>query len=178
MAQHRPHPHHAGPKPLRSRRPRGCGRVPSARFASQEEVGECPGCDVLLYPVAVPIYLALGRLEEAEAACRKAEETALLFRSQAWVAAARHARGLIARARGDWSLAADRLQAARDLFEALGQPYDVARSLEALAEVAAQAGPLLPDLDAGALRRQARSLYERLGAAGDLRRLAGAAAAA
>jgi tetratricopeptide (TPR) repeat protein len=144
-------------------------------FANQQEIGECPGCDVLLYPVAVPISLALGQRDDAERACRLAEVTALHFRSQAWKAAAHHARGLVASACGLWPAAADQLLAARDLFQTLGQPYDLARSLEALAAVARSAGPALPDLDAADLLQQARTIYAQLGAAGDLGRLAAAA---
>jgi tetratricopeptide (TPR) repeat protein len=145
-------------------------------LAVQQEIGECPGCDVLLYPVAVPIYLALGQMEEAEATCRKAEEIALAFRSQAWIGAARHVRGLVAQARGEWDEAARRLIAARDTFEALGQPYDVALALEALGDVAAVAGPSTAFGDAATSHKQAAALYARLGAAGDSARLAQKAA--
>jgi tetratricopeptide (TPR) repeat protein len=143
-------------------------------FANQQEIGECPGCDVLLYPVAVPIYLALGQRDDAERACRLAEATALHFRSQAWKAAARHARGLVAGTCGLWPAAAGQLLAARDLFQTLGQPYDLARSLEALAGVARRAGPALPNLDAADLLQQARTIYAQLDAAGDLGRLTAA----
>ncbi|MGH2371144.1 MAG: hypothetical protein ACRDI2_23450, partial [Chloroflexota bacterium] len=70
---------------------------------------------------------------------------------------------LVARAHGDWAAAAQQFAAARDLFEAIGQPYDAAHSLEALADVAARAEPPLAGHDAAALANQARLLYERLG---------------
>lgn len=131
-------------------------------FAEQTLTGECPTCDVTLYPVAVPVYLALGDLDQAERASRKAQETALLFRSQAWSAAARSCHGLVAGARHEWAAATESLGDALRTFEALGQPYDVARTLEALADVA-DAGAPADAGQASALRARAAELYARLG---------------
>lgn len=140
-------------------------------FAAQQEAGQCLTCDVLLYPVAVPLYIALDDLTLAEQACRKAEETATAFRSQAWVATARYLRGLFTIARSDWHVAVDCLQEALERFEALPQPYDVARSLEALADVATKASPSLPHLSPPELRQRALEVYLRLGAQPDVERL-------
>ena len=104
--------------------------------ATQKVVGECAGCDVLLYPAAVPIYLALGDIGKAEDAARKADEVAGAFRSQSWVATARYLLGLVAAEQGDGSLARERFDDALQRFEALEQPYEVARIRLALAEVA------------------------------------------
>ena len=156
----------------------GAGDLPAAAeylaegFRVQHEIGECPGCDVLLYPVAVPIYLALGQPADAEAACRQAEETALAFRSQAWTAAARYVRGLVCLAQRDWAAAAEQLTAARDAFAVLGQPYDAARAMEALGDVAVDSGAPAAQSDASALYDSASAEYLRLGAAGDAGRLA------
>ena len=130
-------------------------------FADQELLGECPTCDVMLYPAAVPVYLKLGDLQQAERASQKAEETALLFRSRAWAAAALSCRGQLAAARADWHAASDRFTAALRTFETLDQPYDVARTLEVLADVTDALSK--PVADARALRRRAAELYARLG---------------
>ena len=137
--------------------------------AAPQEVGECPGCDVLLYPAAVPIYVALGDHGQAEAACRKAEETGQKYDSPAWVADARYARGLLSLAQESWDTAREALEDALKRYEALGQPYDAARTLEALARLAERAPK--DGLDAAALRARAVATYEELGAAGDLHRL-------
>lgn len=95
--------------------------------------GECVTCDVLLYPVAVRVRLARGELSEAEAACRRVEESTTWFHSRVWVATAHETRGLLARAEGDLALAADQLEQARAAFASLGQPLEEARCLDALA---------------------------------------------
>lgn len=106
-------------------------------FEAQAEVaaqgfGECVTCDVLLYPVAVRVRLARGELPEAEAACRRIEESTTWFHSRVWIATAHEARGLLARAEGDFALAADQLEQAQAAFASLGQPLDEARCLAAL----------------------------------------------
>ncbi|HWO72736.1 MAG TPA: hypothetical protein VNN21_04190 [Dehalococcoidia bacterium] len=108
-------------------------------FATQRVVGECAGCDVLLYPAAVPIYIAHGDLELAEESCRKAEETAGAFASRSWLATARYLVGLLALARGLSQAAADHFEEAASLFEAVGQPYEQARCLEGLAQARGRA---------------------------------------
>jgi hypothetical protein len=130
-------------------------------FAEQELLGECPTCDVMLYPAAVPVYLALGDVRRAESASHKAEETALLFRSRAWTAAALSCRGLLAAARKDWHAAAESFAAALRMFETLDQPYDIARTLDALADAT---DALTRQADSDALRRRAADLYAHLGA--------------
>ena len=128
-----------------------------ARLTRQSS--DCPTCDVMLYPTAVPIYLAADDLPRAELATRKAEQTALLFRSPAWRATARVCHGLLAAARQEWPAAARSFEAALRTFEALGQPYDIARTAEALADVADASGT-----GAGlAWRRRAADIYQQLG---------------
>lgn len=142
-------------------------------FAAEHEAGECASCGVLLYPAAVPIYLALGDFGQAEYACRRAEEAAAVFRSRAWVATARYLSGLLATARSGWREAAGYFTEALGIFEALEQVYDVARTMEALAGVAAHGAGDLPDLNAEALRTRAAAMYTRLGAEHAARRVTG-----
>jgi tetratricopeptide (TPR) repeat protein len=132
-------------------------------FAEQALTGNCPTCDVMLYPAAVPVYLALGDLQQAERASQKAEETAQLFRSRAWTAASFSCRGLLAARRGEWPAATESFSAALRMFETLDQPYDIARTLDALAEAADAMDTPSPRTDA--MRRRATELYTRLGLA-------------
>lgn len=140
-------------------------------FQVQDAVGECITCDGLLYPVAVLVFLATGDLERADRACAGAEELAASFGSRARGAGAQHARGLVAAKRGDLGAARTALEAALTTFEAVGQPYDAARCMQALAVVGRRA-----ETDDGAaatatLERRARDLYGRLGADPDPDRL-------
>jgi tetratricopeptide (TPR) repeat protein len=93
-----------------------------------QETGECITCDGLIHPVAVPIYLATGDAQRAEAACDLAEQLVVSFRSRARAAGARHVRGLLAAKSGDLPLARTCLTAAVATFDELGQPYDAACS--------------------------------------------------
>jgi tetratricopeptide (TPR) repeat protein len=140
-------------------------------FQVQGEVGECITCDGLLYPVAVPIYLATGDLERAEFACSRAEEVAASFRSRARGAGAQHARGLVAAKRGDLLAARDALLAALTTVEALGQPYDAARAMQALAVVGRRAGTDGAAAATDDLERRAQRRYRHLGADPDPDRL-------
>jgi DNA-binding SARP family transcriptional activator len=134
-------------------------------FAAQRDLGGCVTCDALLYPTAVPVYLATGALDLAEQASKQADATASSFGSRAWVAAADHARGLLLAARGENHAADTSLCTAATTFDRLGQPYDLARVLTALAVVRARA-PRQRD-DAPELSRRAGALYQALGARPD-----------
>jgi tetratricopeptide (TPR) repeat protein len=133
-------------------------------YAIREQVGECAGCDVLLYPAAVRVYLAHGDLELAAAACRSAADVATAFSSTAWVASARYLQGLLDVAHGHQDAAATRLREAASMFADLGQPYEEARACEALAAV-------VSDDEATVALAHAEERYWALNAAGALRRL-------
>lgn len=131
-------------------------------FAVQREVGDCAGCDAMLYPAAVPIFIACGDLERAEESCRKAEEVARVFRSRSWVATARYLVGLLALAYEDWPSAAIHFEEAGAIFETLGQPFEHTRTLEGLARARSR----LPGSASGAvgdLIERAQSTYRELG---------------
>jgi tetratricopeptide (TPR) repeat protein len=102
-------------------------------FATQRVVGECAGCDVTLYPSAVPIYIALGDLDMAEEICGKAEAAAGAFRSRAWFGTSRYLNGLLASARNEWERAYAQLSEAVAIFDELQQPYELARAQQELA---------------------------------------------
>lgn len=109
-------------------------------FATQKVVGDCAGCDVTLYPAAVPIYIAHGDLRMADEVCGKAEATAGAFRSHAWFGTSRYLSGLLAAAHEEWDLACFRFGEAMAIFEDLKQPYDLARVQQELAIARSRSG--------------------------------------
>jgi DNA-binding SARP family transcriptional activator/tetratricopeptide (TPR) repeat protein len=139
--------------------------------AVRAEVGGCPTCDALLYPVSVPVALAVGLHDDATVAVRQAAASGATFNSAAWRAAAVHARGLLALAEDDPRTAVGELDGAARTFARLGQPYDEARSLEALAVALSRDGDGSRDRSV-ATGRRAAAIYARLGASSDSDRLA------
>jgi hypothetical protein len=84
-----------------------------------------------------------------------------VFASSAWTASARYCQGALAAARGERTAAAQSFEVALQAFETLGQPYDIARSLEALAAVVDTGGQR--DSSAAELRQRAAEIYTQLG---------------
>ncbi len=136
-------------------------------LATRDEVGACLTCDALLYPVSVPVGLAAGLMDMATSGVTAATVSGAQFESGAWRAAAAHARGLLALAEADMATAGGELDDAARTFATLGQPYDEARSLEALALVlrGARGRP-------HSAVRKAETIYRSLGAAPDSDQLA------
>lgn len=132
-------------------------------FAAQQEYGECVTCDVLLYPAAVPIYILLGDLDQAEWACTKIEDASSSFGSRAWFAYARLLRGMLASAQQDWAQVYLLLAESQDIFEEMGQPYETAINLEHLAEVIVKDG--VPESATTGLQmlERAAGIYKELG---------------
>lgn len=128
----------------------------------QEQVGECVTCDATLHPTAVPVLLAAGSFERARAASARAGASASAFGSRGWSAAAAHAEGLVALASGGGPSARRHLVRASRMFSELGQPFDEARSVEALAAAMARNGATS---EARTLRRLSGEGYAALGAA-------------
>jgi hypothetical protein len=83
------------------------------------------------------VYLALGDIESASWAADRAEQTAVAFGSNQWVASSHYVRGLLSNAQGNGDLAEQWLRRALEGFRRLGQPYEIAQTLEALAGVGA-----------------------------------------
>jgi hypothetical protein len=77
----------------------------------------------------------------------------------------------VAAKRGDLPVARASLLAAVTTFEALGQPYDAARSMQALALVGRRAGTEGAAAATDDLEGRAQQLYRRLGADPDPDRL-------
>lgn len=121
-----------------------------------------------LLPAQVRIALAEHDVETAEGAAGELETIADQFGSTAIRAAAASARGAVLLAKGDIAPATDALIRGRHLWQVVGAPYEVAKVREDLAAAYRSAGQ---DTDALMELEAARSTYERLGAAPDLREI-------
>jgi tetratricopeptide (TPR) repeat protein len=122
----------------------------------QEEArrhGNCVTCSGLLLPESVRVHLAAGRHPAAREAADALQATAELYRSRAWVAMSRHARGRCLLASGDRAGAEDALKEAETAYAGYGDVYEVARCGVARAHAASD-----PELAA-----PARRILKRLG---------------
>jgi ATP/maltotriose-dependent transcriptional regulator MalT len=122
-----------------------------------------------LLPALVEIALAAGEVEEAGAGCAELGKLAARYECAILEALLAHADGAGALAGGDTAPARACLRRAQHLWSELDAPYEVARARELIAGACAALG----DDEATALELEAaRELYERLGAAPDLARIA------
>jgi ATP/maltotriose-dependent transcriptional regulator MalT len=127
-----------------------------------------------LLPAQVEIALTVGEVEEARAACRELRELALRYESAMLEAIVAHAEGAVALADGEASAALAHLRRAQHIWLELDAPYEVARVRELIARACAALGD---DEASGLETDAARELFERLGAAPDLARIAPTAGA-
>lgn len=133
-------------------------------FEIQTQVGKCVPCDVLLYPAAVPLYIVLGDLEQADWACTQLEEAANQFGSRAWIAQARYLRGLLTGEFQEWTRARSLLREAMSIYEQLEQPFELAMTQQALGEVLLRGGVITEDEEPSSLLESAQKIYRQLGA--------------
>jgi DNA-binding NarL/FixJ family response regulator len=119
-----------------------------------------------LLPAFVEISLAAGDLEGARAACEELSTIAASRDVDVLAAMACHARGQVHLAEGDARAALPLLRRAFEVWQRIGAPYIAARLRVALARAFCALG----DDDGAELELSAaRQVFERLGAAGDLR---------
>ena len=104
-------------------------------LAMSERHGHCATCYALLYPVAVSVYSAKRAFSLAENFCRQLEDAARQYQSQAWIAMARQARGELTHSQGDLETALTCYDEASQAFRGIGNEYETARCLRAMAEV-------------------------------------------
>jgi ATP/maltotriose-dependent transcriptional regulator MalT len=122
-----------------------------------------------LLPAYVEIMLEAGDVEEARSAFRQLEESADSFDAGALGAMAAYARGSVLLAEGDPAAAVCWLRQASEFWRKAEAPYQVARARE-LVGLACRA---LGDEDGAELELEAaRSIFDGLGAAPDLGRIA------
>jgi class 3 adenylate cyclase len=130
-----------------------------------DDPGEPLGRSHLL-PAQVEIALAGGDLDTAAAASAELETIAEQYGSTAIRAAAASARGAVLLAKGEIEPAIQALVQGRHLWQVVGAPYEVAKVRERLAAAYRSAGE---ETNAQMELESARSAYERLGAATNLR---------
>jgi DNA-binding NarL/FixJ family response regulator len=124
---------------------------------------------VRLLPACIEILLALDEIEEARTACAELEETAAAMGTEVLAAMAAHARGAVALAEGNASVAIEPLRRAWKVWQEVDAPYIAARIRVLVGQACGALGDeegMLLELDA------AREVFERLGAAADVARLA------
>jgi DNA-binding CsgD family transcriptional regulator len=132
------------------------------------QVAQQPGLRAKLLPPYVEVMLAGRHLDEARDACAELSQLAERLASQALVAAAAQAQGALQLAQGRASAAVSSLLRAQKLWQELQAPHALAKTRVLIA----RAHQALGDQEGGALElAAARGLFERLGAATDLRGL-------
>ena len=125
-----------------------------------------------LLPAHVEIALAAGEVEEARKVCAEFEELAGRYESAMLGAMVAHARGAVLVTAGEARGALGPLRDAHRVWLALDAPYEIARTRLLVSRACADLG----DDEAARLELEAaREIFERLGAAPDLARLAGRA---
>jgi DNA-binding CsgD family transcriptional regulator len=142
----------------------------AASAAIRRVLGETsePSKRVGLLPAYVEIMLAIGDVQEARSACRELGEISAGFQSGMLGAMAAYARGAVDLADGDVRAALVALRHARQVWQELEVPYEVAR-VRVLLGLACRA---LGDDDTAALELEAaRGDFANLGAAPDLARV-------
>ncbi len=135
---------------------------------ASSEAGE-PLKRAALLPAHVEIALAAGEVEEARTACAEFEELAERYESAMLGAMVAHARGAVLVAAGEAHSALGPLRDAQRVWLALDAPYEIARTRLLVSRACAELG----DAETARLEREAaQEIFERLGAAPDLARLA------
>jgi DNA-binding CsgD family transcriptional regulator len=125
-----------------------------------------------LLPAGVEIMLAVGEDEEARRACDELAQIAAGSESAMLAAMAAHARGAVDLAGGDAAAALVAARRAWRLWQELEAPYEAARARVLVALACRAVG----DGDSATLELDAaRAVFEELGAAHELERLAGKA---
>jgi DNA-binding NarL/FixJ family response regulator len=123
-----------------------------------------------LLPAFVEIALAAGDLDGARAACQDLSDIAGTYDVDVLAAMACHARGALHLSEGDARAALPLLRRAFEVWQRIPAPYIAARLRVSVARALCALG----DDDGAELEiSAARQVFERLGAAGDLRALDG-----
>lgn len=139
---------------------RAAATVEEASLAA-EQYGTCTACSALLYPVGAAAYAQLGQVAAAQQYARQAAEVAERWQSRSWQAMAEYALGAAATAEGDVQRARRNFLSAAEIFEEIGQVFDIARCLLEAGRV--NLGDEAAD-ERRALLHRARTLFHELGA--------------
>ncbi len=128
-----------------------------------------------LHPLAAEAALALGDLGEATEHCHQGEAARWIDLKPAQARLLK-ARGSVHAAQQSWSDAISRLGEAADLYRKLAQPYDLARSLETLADALLRRNAENDHTRAEDAVQEAVEIYRKLGAAFEVRHIQPASA--
>jgi len=123
-----------------------------------------------LHPLAAEAALALGDPERAAEHCRLADAPEWKAFTPARARTLK-VRGLLHLARHEWENAVARIQDASDLYRTIGQPYDLALCLEALAETYGRRGHEGDRARAEEALHEAIKVYRQLGAEFEVQRI-------
>lgn len=146
------------------------GNTTAAAAAIRRALSEttAPLLRVALLPAYVEIMLHLEKIEEAWSACRELEAIGRRQQSEAIAAMSAQARGSVCLAEGDLNAALVALRQARQAWDELRAPYEVARTREFFALACLSVG----DEETAALENEAAlTAFRNLGATEDVRRL-------
>jgi DNA-binding CsgD family transcriptional regulator len=124
---------------------------------------------IRLLPACVEIMLAAGDIEEARNACRELEKIAGSLAPEVASAMAAHARGAVELAEGDAQAALGSLRHAFEVWQRVEAPYAAARTRVLIGLASRARGD---QAAAGLELAAAGSVFDRLGAAPDLVRIA------
>lgn len=133
-------------------------------LAMSQRHGYCSTCNSLLLPVAVSLRITQDNLAAAESFCRQLDEAMQEYASRTWVAMAYQAWGELALAQGQIDRALRCYISAQQTYLAMGNLYELARCLIAVANI--RLTRRMPgDLEAARVARlEAQQIFTRLGA--------------
>lgn len=146
------------------------GRIGEAAAAIGRAVGAAPDESerARLLPAQVEILLRAADVAQAGSACEELEQIARRFAAPVLRGSAAQARGAVALAHGDAAAALQCLRRALDIWHEVEAPYEAARTRVWIAGACRAMG----DQDGAAMELSAaRSAFERLGAAADVRHI-------
>jgi tetratricopeptide (TPR) repeat protein len=126
--------------------------------------GNCVTCDALFLPAVVSLQLAQGNIHEAEEYCQKLEAAVDKYESSMWIAMANQSRGEVLAAQGLMEDAREKYDKAYNKYREVGHNYEAARCLSAIADLLDTEDTSGEDQQAVTLRKQAQTIFERLGA--------------
>jgi DNA-binding CsgD family transcriptional regulator len=146
----------------------GNGEAAAAAIRRVTDEAAAPVARVRLLPACVEILLGVGDVAAAREACAELDALAPGFGGGLLEAMVAEARGAVALVAGDVSAALSALRGAKDAWEALRAPYEVARVRALLGRACRAAG----DEESGALELEAAlGVFRELGAAPDAARV-------
>jgi len=132
-------------------------------LAVEAQHGSCVTCNVMLYPISTMAFAMNGNLDEAHHYAAKAEESAIAFGSHYFFGLTYQVQGMLHGLREEWAAAMQKLEKAKQEFEAIKVIYEVARSDLFRASVLMRRGKAIDFLSAGRLLTGVLPTFIKLG---------------